>query len=94
MKKYIVYAVFFVMASVSAVWAADIALQPVDSSLVGEAGYDAQTQTLAIRLVNNSTLYLYQQVPANVYAEFLASDSKGTYFVTNIKYQYDAEKEP
>lgn len=73
--------------------AAEIALLPVESSLIAQAGYNADAQTLVIQLVNSSDLYTYHGVPQSVYDGFLAAESKGSYFVQNIKGQYPTDKE-
>lgn len=68
-------------------------LLPVESSLIAKAGYDAASQVLSIQMVNSSDVYNYQEVPATVYADFLASDSKGSFYVKNIKGQYKTDSE-
>lgn len=63
-------------------------LQPVESSWLESAGYDAETQTLTIRMKNSSDVYEYRGVPDEVYREFLSAESKGGYFATNIQNRY------
>jgi len=67
-------------------------LQPVESSLIAKAGYDAATQVLSIQMVNSSDVYNYQAVPQAVYDSFLAAESKGAFYVQSIKGQYENEK--
>ncbi len=69
-------------------FAADIDLQSVDSSLIGRIGYDAESETLAVQMCNSLDVYHYADVPQAVANEFLAAESKGRYFVENIKGQY------
>ena len=67
-------------------------LQPVESSLIAKAGYDPATQVLSIQMVNSSDVYNYQAVPQSIYDDFLAADSKGAFYVKNIKGQFKTEK--
>ena len=65
----------------------------VESSLIKEVAYDAVTKVLTVQLVDKTEKYLYKDVPAEVYAALMASESKGTYFVKNIKGKYEFTKE-
>ncbi len=62
---------------------------PVDSSLIEAVRYDDATQTLTIRFINPPRTYEYEAVPPTVYAEFLVADSKGGFFNTYIRGEYD-----
>ena len=73
--------------------AADGEMKPVKSSLIEQAGYDAGSQTFAVRMHNSSDTYLYKDVPPAVYADFIAADSKGAFYVKNIKGHYDTERQ-
>jgi KTSC domain len=57
------------------------------SSSVEAAGYDIERRTLRVRYVHGST-YDYQTVPANVFKEFLAAESKGRFVNWSIKPYY------
>jgi hypothetical protein len=70
-------------------FAAGIVLQPVESSLISKAGYDAETQMMAVEMGVNHDTYFYKGVPQAVYDEFLAAESKGAFFVENIKEKYE-----
>lgn len=91
MKKTALVLLALMVLAVAA-FAADVALLPVESSLIEKAGYDAATQTLVVKLVNGSDLYTYQGVPQAIYDEFLAAESKGNYFVKSIKGQFKTDK--
>lgn len=65
-----------------------VELQPLESSWLDSAGYDAETQTLTIRMQNSSDIYEYQGVPEEVYRDFLAAESKGAFFATHIQDTY------
>lgn len=74
-----------------------IPMQPVTSSQLKEIGYDAATQTLAIRFhakKGPGSLYTYANVPPAVYDGFKAADadaeqSVGKYFGEHIKPKAD-----
>lgn len=50
----------------------------VESSMICEVGYDAEAQMLEV-VFNSGKIYRYTGVPPTVYAEVLASASKGQY---------------
>ena len=81
------------LAFAAAALAAGIPLQPVQSSLISRAGYDPGTQVLAIQMVNSSDVYTYQDVPASIYEGLLAADSKGAYYVKNIKGRFETKRQ-
>jgi hypothetical protein len=90
MKKIASVIAFLLIFSVAAL-AAGVVLQPVESSLIAKAGYDAETQVLAVVMVSTSDTYYYKGVPQAVYDGFLAAESKGAYFVENIKGKYEED---
>ena len=73
--------------------AADIEMQPVKSTLLDKVGYDPGIQVLAIQMVNSSDVYTYQDVPASIYEGLLAADSKGAYYVENIKGRFETKRQ-
>jgi KTSC domain len=52
---------------------------PVTSTLVARVSYDASQSILDLEFCDGA-VYRYLDVPATVYDELLAADSKGTYF--------------
>jgi hypothetical protein len=58
-------------------------LDPVDSSIVAAAGYDADLRILVI-LFNSGKAYQYFEVPPEVYQGFLAASSKGHFMLENV----------
>lgn len=78
-------------ALVSPAQAEEVA-QEVESTLVKSVGYDAATQVLTVVLVNTGETYEYAKVPEEVYKEFMAAESKGQFFVKNIKGKYEFVK--
>ena len=72
----------------AAAWAGAVEEVQLESSWLDRAGYDAETQTLTIRMKNSSDIYEYQGVPEEVYRDFLAAESKGAFFAANIQNTY------
>lgn len=66
-------------------------MHPVKSSNVTHVGYDAATQTLAVRFKGGGT-YHYDGVPAKTHAALLAAKSIGGHLATHIKPKHKAEK--
>jgi hypothetical protein len=58
-------------------------LDPVESSMVAAAGYDANLQVLIV-LFNSGRAYQYLEVPQDVYEGFLAASSKGRYLLDHV----------
>lgn len=67
--------------------------QAVESSLLKSVAYDAATSTLTVVMVEDNAAYEYKNVPESVYKELMAAESKGTYFVKNIKGKYEFTKQ-
>ena len=62
----------------------EIKMEPVKSSNIAKQGYDPATKTFKIQFLSGST-YLHHDVPQDVYDEWLAADSKGSRYHSNIK---------
>lgn len=60
-----------------------------DSSMIRSIAYDAATQTLTVVLAKDGRTYRYVRVPENVYRDFQAAKSKGTYYLLHIKGRYE-----
>lgn len=56
----------------------------VDSSLLVSAAYIGSESVLDLELVNGA-IYRYFAVPATIYQDLLAADSKGSYFNRHIR---------
>lgn len=72
-----------------------IPMTPCESSQLCEFGYDAATKTLAIRFNGRSgekTVYTYAEVPPEVFAGLQEAESKGKYFGSAIKGQFEFTK--
>lgn len=61
----------------------------VDSSHVESIGYDAETCELYVSFANTGRTYVYYNVEAWVFDEFMRADSKGLYLNHSIKGKYD-----
>lgn len=72
--------------------AADIEMKPVQSSLLDKVGYDPETKTLTIQMNNSSDVYCYEDVPQSVYDNLMAADSKGAFYVKQIKRHYKSSR--
>lgn len=66
-------------------------LTPVESTSVAAVGYDRDRSELYVRFVDGGT-YAYSLVPVRIYAELLASESKGRYVNTRIKPNHAARQ--
>ena len=73
-------------------FAADIEMKSVKSSLLDKVGYDPEAKVLAVQMNYSSDVYLYQDVPQSIFDDLLAADSKGGYYVKNIKGKYKTER--
>ena len=91
MKKFALILAVLLVGSVAA-WAVDIEMQTVESSFLQKVGYDAATQSLAVQMVASSDIYTYLNVPQSVYDGLMAAESKGAYYVRNIKGQFETDK--
>lgn len=96
MLKALVIAAVAVAAVCASVYAEEpataAASQAVESSLIKEVSYDAATQVLTVVFVEKNETYEYKKVPETVYKELMAAESKGSYFVKNIKDKYETVK--
>jgi len=61
---------------------------PVVSSNITSVGYDEVGKLLEVEFKDGG-VYQYQNVPADINAEFMTSASLGKYFHTNIKKSYE-----
>lgn len=63
-----------------------IAMTPVESGQIGAVGYDPATKTLAVTFARGAgAIYHYPNVEPQVHADFMAAESKGTFFGKHIK---------
>lgn len=60
--------------------------------MISKVGYDAETRILYVQF-NNKAVYSYKNVPIHIYVDMLGSESKGQFFLQNIKNIYEYERE-
>jgi hypothetical protein len=58
---------------------------PVDSSMIASIGYDCDKNILEIEFKNNGRIFEYYDVPLDEYEQIMNVESKGKYFLANIK---------
>ena len=63
----------------------------VQSSTIDEVLYDFDKNELTVTFVSGG-VYVYADVPADVYAKFMDSESKGRFFHADIKESYVCTK--
>lgn len=63
----------------------------VESSNLASVGYDEKTKTLEIEF-NHGGIYEYYEVEKSVYRALMHADSQGSYFIHNIKDEYDCSR--
>lgn len=63
----------------------------VESSNLDRVGYDDSTNDLYVQF-KSSGLYVYRNVPKEVYDELLNAESKGKYHNKNIKWKYEYKR--
>ena len=63
----------------------------VHSTTIASAGHDPTTATLEIEFTDGD-IYTYFMVPKATFLEFMAAESKGTFFVHKIKGVYAFKK--
>ncbi len=65
----------------------------VDSTTMRSVGYDSAQQILEVEFTSGA-VYQYLEVPATVFDELMAAESKGRYFNQEIRDDYTALREP
>lgn len=68
-----------------------INLIKVKSTNIDRIGYDKDNKTLYVLFKGQAT-YTYQDVPEDIYNEFLKAESIGKFFHTNINKKFKFEK--
>ena len=88
MSRIVKHLAFALAVAAAAAWASAAEEVQLESSWLDRAGYDAESQTLTVRMKNSSDVYEFREVPEEVFREFLAAESKGAYFATKIQNAY------
>ena len=63
----------------------------INSSMISEYDYDEAEKLLKLKFTKGGW-YGYKEVPKEVVKDFVDSESKGKYFLANIKGKYETEK--
>jgi hypothetical protein len=64
-----------------------ISRQPVESSAIAKVGYSKRHHILEIEFINGA-VYRYLDVPAMVYRDLMAAESKARFYDSNIRQHY------
>lgn len=64
-----------------------LTLASVESSNIRSIGYCLETQTLGVKFLDGA-VYVYHGVPAEVWHDFEASDSKGSFLSKSVRAVY------
>ena len=64
---------------------------PIDSTSLKSVGYDTSARTLEVEF-HHGAVYVYLDVPQDVFEELKAAESKGRFFNSNIRSVYTHEK--
>ena len=67
-------------------------MQDVESSNIAAIGYDQEAQELHVLFKGRPTVYVYQDVPRELFNAMLCADSQGAYFNRMIKGTYEFTK--
>ena len=65
--------------------------QPVESSVLASAGYDARARVLEVEF-HSGAIYRYLEVPAEIFQRLLAAESKGQFFGKHIRDKFRSER--
>ncbi len=63
----------------------------LDSKMLASVAYDPEKQTLYLRF-RTGEVYRYFEFPAEDYQNFLNAESRGKYFLANIRDQFRYER--
>lgn len=66
---------------------------PVSSEAIASVGYDPTRQLLEIEFTGGG-VYLYARVPPTVYEQLMSAESRGRYFMANIRNVYRYRRLP
>jgi len=65
----------------------------VESSLISEVGYDEDARALHVQFKKGGPgIYVYEDVPSEVYHDLIYSESLGRFFLKEIKGVYHGKK--
>ena len=67
-------------------------MRAVDSSNLKAIGYDPNTRELFVQMARNDSVYKYADVSLNLFERFSNAESKGRFFVQEIKDRFQTTK--
>ena len=67
-------------------------IEEVDSATFSQIGYDPVEQTLTVVFREGGSTYVYRGVEPNVYEEFIAAPSLGSFYTSRIRDAYAYER--
>ncbi len=65
--------------------------KPIDSSAIASIGYDPDREELEVEFTSGN-VYRYFAVPEDVYEDLLRAPSKGRFFGSSIRGQYESAR--
>ena len=65
---------------------------PVESTAMTAVGYDAVERILEIQFKNGGAIRHYYEVPQELFDEFMAAESQGDFFNTNIEGKFSEKR--
>lgn len=63
----------------------------IESSNINQTVYDTKTQNLEVTF-KNGLIYIYEEVPHQIYTKFRMSESQGSFFNKNISKTFKYSK--
>ena len=65
---------------------------PLESKMLSASAYDTETQMLYLRFRKSGDVYRYLDFPEANYRAFLDAESRGQYFLNNIRHDFAYER--
>ena len=65
---------------------------PLESKMLASVAYDAEKQILYLRFRKTGDVYRYLEFPATEYKAFLDAESRGRFFLANIRHRFPYER--
>lgn len=79
------------LASLFAAQSDEIKREPVESSVLASAGYDAKLRVLELEF-HSGAIYRYLDVPEDIFRSLIAAESKGQFFSASIRNKFRSER--
>ena len=65
---------------------------PLESKMLASAAYDSEKRTLYLRFRKTGDVYRYFDFPQENYRAFLEAESRGQYFLKEIRHDFTYER--